>query len=431
MIRKTIFSLFLLICLGLIISTASGAPTTIGQPFVFNEKLLASDRQGSAEFGTAVALSRDGQRLVVGARLHDVGGSSNQGRAYVFRRNVNDTWTQLQTLTAPDGSANDEFGTAVAISSGPDYTIVVGAPPSAGGTGSAYVYEYNGGSWDGGTKLTISDADPDNNDRRGTAVAITDDASSIFVGAPGGGSGNPARGAVFVLVASGSNWIHDETLSQSTSGRASMGKNLLVNNDGDLLFVAGLAAPSGPVLDHGAVHIYQKSGTWNYDEMLLASDTSSNNEFGLGMAISNDENILLIGAPGKNEGQVYALSPGGGTWTENAILTKPNGPIYSKFGQSLALDSAGTAAVVGAWLNGSGGIYYYERSGGSNWQFKQTLNTTDGRQEHLGYDVAMSGNGDMVIGGARSAHSGTPFDSVGAVYTYVPGYQVFLPTTIR
>lgn len=430
MIRKTALVLALFILSGLFISAVKGAPETVGQPFVFREKLFASDQQGSAAFGTAVALSRDGQRLVVGARTHDVGGHNNQGKAYVYRRNADESWTQLQTLVAPDGDANDEFGTAVAISSAPDYTIVVGAPPSAEGTGSAYVFELDGGSWDTGTKLSISDTDPDDNDNRGTAVAITADGHSIFIGAPGGGSGNPARGAVFVLNASGSNWQHDETLTQSTSGQAGMGRSLLVNDDGDLLFVSGFAAPAGPILDHGTVHIFQKSGTWNYDEMLFASDTESNNEFGAGLAITDDENRLFVGAPGINDGQVYIYSPSGGSWAEDVILTRPTGSIYGKFGQSVAVDGAGDTAVVGAWLNGSGGIYTYERTG-SAWLFKQTLITADSRQEHLGYAIALTNNADMVIGGARSAHSGATMDSVGAVYTFVPGHLVYLPGIIR
>ncbi len=430
MIRKAVLFVVSLLMLGAVASIAIGAPETIGQPFVSKGKLSAADAQGAAEFGTAVALSHDGQIMVVGSRYHDVSGLNNQGKAYVFQRNVDDTWTEVDTLTAPAGTANDEFGTAVAIANAPQYTIVVGAPTADGGTGAAYVFKYNGSNWGMGTKLPISDADPDDNDARGTAVAITNDSTSIFVGAPGGGSGSPARGAVFVIKDGGSNWVHDETLSQATSGRAGMGRSLLVNDDGNLLFVSGLYAPSGPIIDHGAVHIYQKSGTWIYDELLTASDSSSNNEFGASMSIANDENTLIIGAPGKGSRQAYLYSPASGSWDEDDILTKPAGFIYSTFGQSVALDGAGTSAVVGAWLNGSGGLYYYERNGGT-WDHKQTLNSQDARQEHLGYAVAMSKNGDVILGGARSAHSGAVMDSVGAVYTFVPGHQVFLPMVIK
>ncbi len=430
MIRKVVGMLVVVLLLGVTLSRVTGAPEVSGQPFVLKGKLLASAQQGSAEFGQALALSRDGQMMVVGARYHDVASQNNQGQATVYKRNADDTWTEEQTLLAPDGSGNDEFGTAVAIANAPDYTIVVGAPYSANGTGSAYVFSYNGTSWDSGTKLTISDADPEENDQRGTAVAVSDDSSTIFVGAPGGGTGSLAPGAVFVLKASGPSWTHDETLTGPTGGRASMGQRLLLNDDNDLLFVSGLFAPSGPILDHGAVHIYQNTGTWVYDEMLSASDTSGNNEFGLGMDISEDENHLLIGAPGKDAGQVYLFSPGGGSWVQDDILQKPAAQIYGEFGQSVAVDSAGTSIAVGAWLNGSGGIYTYEFSGG-NWQHRQTLTTSDSRQEHLGYAIAMTSGADMIVGGARWAHSGTTMDSVGAVYTFVPGYQSFLPMIVR
>ncbi|RMD97635.1 MAG: hypothetical protein D6816_17330 [Bacteroidetes bacterium] len=429
MFRKSLL-LWLFLLLSLTAVSVSGAPTAAVQLFTYKEKLLASDKQGSAEFGTAVALSSDGKIMVVGARLQDVNGQSNQGQVYVFKRNADDTWSQAQILKAADGAANDEFGTAVAIA-GLSYTIVVGAPGDNSGTGSAYVFTYNGSVWDAGTKLPISTADPESNDARGTAVAVSSSGIYAFVGAPGGGTGSPASGAVFVMKNNGVNWSLSQTLNGPTGGKAGMGRALLLNDNSNLLFTAGLYAPSGPILDHGAVHVYQKLGvSWTYDEMLSASDTSSNNQFGLGMAITADESVLFVGAPTKGTGRVYVFSQGVSTWSEDAIISRPAGAIYSNFGQSVALDSAGKVAAVGAWLNGSGGIFYYERSGAS-WLYQQTLNTFDSRQEHLGYALAMTGSGDMIIGGARSAHSGAAMDSVGAVYTYVPAQLVYLPIIVK
>lgn len=148
------------------------------------------------------------------------------------------------------------------------------------------------------------------------------------------------------------------------------------------------------------------------------------------MAISDDENRFFIGAPGKNSGQAYQFMPSGGSWVEESIFTRPAGTIYGDFGQSIAIDGAGLALTIGAWLNGSGGIHYYERTG-NNWNLKQTLISADNRQEHLGYDLAMSNNGDVIVGGARFANSGAIIDAVGSVYTFVPGYQVFLPGIIK
>ncbi|MFQ5422319.1 MAG: hypothetical protein ACE5EY_18380, partial [Anaerolineae bacterium] len=217
------WGLVLFLLLGVTAVSVTGAPTATVQFFTYKEKLLASDKQGSAEFGTAVALSSDGKIMAVGARLHDVNGHNHQGRIYVFKRNVDDTWSQAQILQAANGAANDHFGTAVAIA-GLNYTIVVGAPGDGSGTGSATVFTYNGSFWDAGTKLPINTADPESNDARGTAVAVNSSGIYAFVGAPGGGTGSPASGAVFVMKYNGAAWSISQTLNGPTGGKAGMGR---------------------------------------------------------------------------------------------------------------------------------------------------------------------------------------------------------------
>ncbi len=430
--------LFLTLVIGLLIGLAtavSGAPATVGQPFVLKEKLLASDPQDYAEFAAALALSRDGQIMVVGAPRQTVGGNDDQGQVYVFRRQPDDTWLETQILTAPDGAAEDHFGTAVAIANAPDYTIVVGAPDYDEGSnsaiGAAYVFPYTGPGWGSGINLPISDINGWSFNHRGQAVAISPTGATVFVGAPGLSVGANTPGAVYIFSRSGPNYLQTQTLVGPTGGQAGMGRQLLVNNDNNLLFVAGSYAPSGPVITHGAVHIYTKpAATWTYDERLVASDGPEFDDFGNSMDISDDESYLLIGAPQLGDGAAYIFRPSGNTWTETTILPRPAEFIFSHFGASVSIDGAGETAVVGAWLNGSGGIHYYERNG-SAWNRQQTLVPPENRDDNLGYSVAMSKNADIVLGGARYSHIDEEFHPVGAVFTFVPGYQLFLPVVVK
>ena len=112
-----------------------------GATWTQQQKLTADDAalgdRGDA-FGVSVAIS--GDTLVVGAYLDNIGATFLQGSAYVFSRS-GATWAQQQKLIADDGADDDTFGWSVAVSGG---TVVVGAAlDDIGGTfnqGSAYVF---------------------------------------------------------------------------------------------------------------------------------------------------------------------------------------------------------------------------------------------------------------------------------------------------
>lgn len=422
---------------GVIIAVAANTGATIPQPFVITAKLLASDKAASAEFGATVVLSPDGQIMVVGAPSHDVANHNNQGQVYVFRRS-DDGWTEVQQLFASDGEANDEFGTSIAIADAPDYTIIVGAPFDDTGThsnlGGVYIFAYDGSSWSQQTKLSVTDPNEFSQDQRGRAVAISADGNTAFVGAPGvEGAGGSQPGAVYIFTRSGNTWAQTQKVEGPTGGAAGLGRSMRLSENDELLLVAGLYSPAGPVISNGIVRIYQQSGggTWGEIASLIPSDSSEFDEFGASIAISDDTTTILVGAPNNGSGRAYVFTKGGATWGEQLLLSRPAGSLYGRFGQSLALDSTGGQAAIGTWLNGSGAIHLLEGSG-SVWDFRQTLTTLDNRQEHLGFAIDMTADGNLIAGGARSAHSSTDvFDAVGAVYLFVPGFNIYLPIVVK
>jgi hypothetical protein len=97
-------------------------------------KLIASDAAPFDDFGESVAVS--GDTVVVGARSDD-DNANQSGSAYVFTRS-NGTWSEETKLTASDAAAREVFGWSVAASAD---TVVIGAPWSDEGSGSAYVFE--------------------------------------------------------------------------------------------------------------------------------------------------------------------------------------------------------------------------------------------------------------------------------------------------
>ena len=154
------------------------------------QKAVASDRAITDRFGSSVSIS--GDYAIVGAPQedHDVFGNNNlinSGSAYIFERNSNGTWNQVQKIVASNRHYEDYFGCSVSISM--NY-LVVGAyredHDSAGvngmqSTGSAYIYERDAsGTWNQVQKIVASDRALQ--DQFGSSVSIS--GNNIIIGAP-------------------------------------------------------------------------------------------------------------------------------------------------------------------------------------------------------------------------------------------------------
>jgi hypothetical protein len=160
-------------------------------------KLVASDIEAGDQFGWSVSIS--GNTAIVGSRL-DSDDGNRSGSAYLFDVA---TGAELAKLTASDGAAEDEFGTAVSISGN---TALIGAnldDDAGNSSGSAYLFDVS----DPNNplelvKLTASDAAAD--DDFGTALAI--DAGIALVGTRGDNS-DTGSAYVFSAVPEPSTWL--------------------------------------------------------------------------------------------------------------------------------------------------------------------------------------------------------------------------------
>ena len=116
--------------------------TRSGTAWTEQAKIQASDAGASDFFGFFVSISSDGNTAIVGARGHDaiVGAFTiyDTGAAYIFTRSGT-TWTQQQKIQASDKEQSDQFGYSVSISSDGN-TAIVGVFGEGTG-GSAYIFE--------------------------------------------------------------------------------------------------------------------------------------------------------------------------------------------------------------------------------------------------------------------------------------------------
>ncbi|MEO6151186.1 MAG: MBG domain-containing protein [Mucilaginibacter sp.] len=148
-------------------------------------KLISTDitytqEDANPEFGCAVAISADGKTTVVGARKFGKG-HFWQGTACVFIRSGN-TWAQQgPKLHATDAVYQAGLGSGVALSADGN-TVVLGGWYEQNSLGAAWVFTRTGTTWaQKGPRLFAADAD---DQHMGASVAISADGNTVAAGGP-------------------------------------------------------------------------------------------------------------------------------------------------------------------------------------------------------------------------------------------------------
>jgi hypothetical protein len=187
-----------------------GSGTNSGATYVFErdpngdwpqvEILLPEGGAGGAEFGYSVAIDTD--TAVVGA-WSDSDLGSYSGSAYIFERDPNGVWAQVTKLLADDGSSFDFFGNDVAIHGD---IALVSAPDADGAdteTGAAYIFERDvSGEWSQKAKLFGTDGAPW--DGFGRSVDLS--GNMAVIGANGVDDLGNRSGAAYVFVHADDQW---------------------------------------------------------------------------------------------------------------------------------------------------------------------------------------------------------------------------------
>jgi hypothetical protein len=156
--------------------------TRSGTSWSQEAKLIANNKANSDLFAFSVGLTPDGTRAIISAHAADSGGFSNAGAAYVFVRS-GVSWTQEAILTEGNKALNNFFGTAVAITSSGDKVIIGARGVRVGGVaaaGIAYIFSRSGTTWSQTTSFAASTKAT--NDFFGNSVDICADGTRLIVG---------------------------------------------------------------------------------------------------------------------------------------------------------------------------------------------------------------------------------------------------------
>lgn len=391
------------------------------------------------------------------------------GAVYVFTSS-NGVWTQQAYLKPSVTKRLMNFGTAVALSANGD-SLAVGASwedsgstgvngdpydTSATESGAVYVFARTNGTW--AQEAYVKASNTDIGDQFGHAVALSGDGNTLAVGAYGEGSGATGingnqldnsegdSGAVYAFTRAGGVWTQEAYVKASNSRMGfDFGRDLALSSDGNTLAVGARDEGSDSkgidgdpwnlsAYKAGAVYVFTRaSGVWTQQAYVKASNTDAGDRFGT-VALSGDGDTLAVGAVFEassargvygdetsnwlpNSGAVYVFTRANGIWTQQAYMKSSNADFGDVFGFSLGLSMDGNTLVVGAfWEDGassgvggnqtsnaltdSGAAYVFTRANGAWAQTEYLKAFNPGANDQFGGTVAISGDGNMVVVGA-------------------------------
>lgn len=268
--------------------------------------IKASNAGSRDRFGKHIAISDDGNTLIVGASGEDsiytgsvLAPNNNSlrysGAAYVFTRS-NDTWQQVAMLKASNADENDEFGEVVGIS-GDGNTIAVAAlkeksaaqgfngDQSSNDThwgGAVYLFELHLGSWQ--QVHYIKAPNTRFIGRFGSGIDFSSDGNFLIIDAMGDSSnaiglngdlfdsGAPTSGATMLYKKDANDWRRISYIKTSNSGSGDRnisnnrngiaisgnGKTIVVGAAGEDSNAKGIGGDDGDnsASGSGAVYIY-------------------------------------------------------------------------------------------------------------------------------------------------------------------------------
>ncbi|HUA74003.1 MAG TPA: IPT/TIG domain-containing protein [Solirubrobacteraceae bacterium] len=358
----------------------------------------------SGEFGTAVAISANGDTALVGAPGYDKG----SGVVGVYVRSGG-TWALQERLVVPGIHPGTELGRSVALSADGN-TALLGEPGFEEGVGAACLFRRSGTTWQqvGYELVDPASARKGIKGRAGTSVALSADGTE-------GAVGEPVANTAFVVKTTAPHFAEGHTQERKFEGaheQACMcgngfGTSIALSGDGDTLMIG-----SSPIVpeeefarEQGAETVYVRSGSkWTKQAGPIVPR-------GGATALDGDGNTALAA---KREWGASVLERSGTSWSVGPQL-EPNdanlgcGCRHAVL-PSLSLSADGQSALIGYRYDHEfvGAAWLFSRSG-SKWaqQGTKLVGGEMSGEAEFGWGSALSADGGTaVIGGPDDGEGG-------------------------
>lgn len=351
-------------------------------------------QQAGDVVGSAIAISADGHTMVVGAPEDDTAGA-NAGAVQVVDWDGT-TWTQRGVTLR--GAAGELAGRHVTISDDGD-TIAFVVPNAGAGGGRVEVYQWTSGAWVArGVPFTGGPGDP-----IGGAV-LDGDGDTLVLGRPNDDTSGVDSGSVQIFDWNGTTWTQRGTTLRGAPGDL-LGFAVAVTPDGATIVTSSLLGDHG-IANAGNALVFDWDGTtWTQRGTTLHGGAAFDS-FGMAVAVSDDGDVLAIGAPSESSvavdaGRVYAYRWNGSAWV--GLGTPVSGTADDLLGLSVALDASGDTLAVSspqfdAGSNPDAGRVQVLDWDGTAWQQRSWALEGDAAGDFASY-VALSADGTTVAVG--------------------------------
>lgn len=322
--------------------------------------MIGSGAIGAAKQGVSVAISYDGNTVIVGGNADN----SNAGAAWIFTRTAG-VWTQEGSKLVGSGATGAaQQGISVALSADGNAAIV-GGNADSGNAGAAWVWTRNASVWtQQGAKLVGSGAV--GSARQGTSVSLAGDGATALIG---GSADASSAGAAWAWTSTGGVWTQQgaKLVGSDSVGNASQGQSVKLSGDGSTAILGGFLDNSSA----GAAWVFSRSGgVWTQRRAKLVGSGGVGTGFqGITVSLSSDGNTAAVGGnrDNGNTGAVWTRTRSGTTWTQLQAKLVGSGAVGNAVQGLTALSADGGTLIEGGSQDdgvvGAAWVFFRDLSG--------------------------------------------------------------------
>ncbi len=308
----------------------------------------------------------DGDLIVVGVPK-ELQGTAIVGGAYVYERQADGTWPEVDKLVPSDGGQGDRFGRWLAIG-GNRIMVCSHKHDGAAGEDSGAVYAFEPGP-DGWVETDKLEAGPQGA-KFGAAIELAND--EVFIAAKGDSEGGESAGAVHVMKYENGGWEESQKLVASDSAPFwFFGRR--ISAFGDRLVISAVQNVYPELVGPGRVYEFIREGGQWVEKSILGppDDLPAGGDYRFGEFLALQEDFVVVGSPAGHPASypsyVYRYDRIGDDWTMGAQIPAPEG-IYGSWGWGL--DTSATAMYFGTYSDSthahqSGAVRVFSAAGAS------------------------------------------------------------------
>jgi hypothetical protein len=260
-----------------------------GAVYIFDNKgkQLSKIKSPQVELNNAFgySISLGNEYLLVGSpgfrRFYKKG-----GKAFLYKRDSNDKWNCVNSLTAPSQNNFDLYGHDVLLKN--NYLFIT-APDNKSNNGAVYIYKKNANS-----KLELIYTIKSSSSSKFYGASVSFDGEFLVVGAP---YENDYNGAIYIYkYHNDSNWELVQHIEADR--RIQLGTKLVINDN-----IIASTTNDGV---SGKVYIYDlKDNKWTFQQALAPRNGGYIYDFGKGLRVT--DKYVFVGAPkyGDKKGALF------------------------------------------------------------------------------------------------------------------------------